>query len=272
MAIFKDTRWMLSGNFYWSVTHNGNAEINTGVIGYNGKYVNHAACEKTNVWDWPVYKGGACYICERAFKQMWDQWMKYLSINQNYFLWKCGVGKRHRSCTIHNFDGPYHARQTLRAIIDNPSDCVLTGPPGTGKTHLAAAILWGMVLSGAVFKLENEHPRATFITVPDLLNNIRASFHNRKSEDEYDEVKFLSYAPFLFLDDLGAEKSSEWATSTIYSIIDARYREELPTIVTTNLSLPEISEKLDPRIASRLSSGKIIQLTGPDRRWQRANT
>jgi DNA replication protein DnaC len=66
--------------------------------------------------------------------------------------------------------------------------------------------------------------------------------------------------PFLVLDDLGAEKDSEHALTTLYLIIDRRNRDELPTVVTTNYTPDEIESRLGARIASRLADMKTISL------------
>jgi DNA replication protein DnaC len=73
----------------------------------------------------------------------------------------------------------------------------------------------------------------------------------------------------LCLDDLGAEKTTEYAITTLYLIIDRRIRNEMQTIITTNLSLDEIEATLGARIASRLAEMKIIKINMPDYRKKR---
>jgi DNA replication protein DnaC len=71
----------------------------------------------------------------------------------------------------------------------------------------------------------------------------------------------------LVIDDLGAEKSSEWAREILYLIIDKRYSDLLPTIITSNLSPKELAEKLDDRLVSRLMEDAIvIKIDGKDHR------
>jgi DNA replication protein DnaC len=69
----------------------------------------------------------------------------------------------------------------------------------------------------------------------------------------------------LLLDDLGAEKETEWTQEQLYRVINHRYNEGLPTLIAGNVPLDEI----EPRIASRIRDtriGQVIVLTGPDYR------
>lgn len=77
-------------------------------------------------------------------------------------------------------------------------------------------------------------------------------------------------APFLVLDDLGTEKLSDWVQEKLYAILDWRYGQELPTLVTSNLTLAELASHYrahGPRLASRIAGmGEEVELRGRDRR------
>lgn len=122
----------------------------------------------------------------------------------------------------------------------------LHGPYGCGKTHLAAAI--------ANHRLEQGEP-VIFITVPDLLDHLRATF--RPSSDiQYDELfDQVRNAPLLILDDLGAESPTQWAQEKLYQIVNHRYNAQLPTVITSNVEL----ERLEPRIRSRLVDMDLVR-------------
>ena len=182
-----------------------------------------------------------------------------------------GVGKRFLSCSFKTFKGAEKVKDVCKSIVETPESVVLTGDIGSGKTHLAVAMLRELVECGKVVNkgMYGLHMGAIFITVPDLLLIIRSGFNDGSRQTEEDFVDQYAKAPFLVLDDLGAEKSTEWAVATLSAIIDRRYRELLPTIYTTNLTLDEIGSQLSRRIASRMADAKIIKLSMPDYRRKR---
>lgn len=120
---------------------------------------------------------------------------------------------------------------------------MLVGSYGCGKTHLAAAILHRCA--------ENGLP-GMFVVVPELLARIRTSFRTNdgKAEEIIDAAKT---SKLLILDDLGAEKTSEWVTEQLYMIINYRYEHMLPTVITTNNTGAELEQELGRRTLSRLA-------------------
>ncbi len=124
---------------------------------------------------------------------------------------------------------------------------VLRGGYGCGKTHLAAAV--------ANTRLE-QGGDLLFITVPDLLDHLRAAF-SPLSEQTYDErFEQVRSAPLLILDDLGTEQSTTWALEKLFQLLNSRYMSRLPTIITTNREL----EELAPRLRSRLADTEVVQI------------
>ena len=129
------------------------------------------------------------------------------------------------------------------------------GPVGTGKTYAAYAIMKRLGEIGI---------RATLYTSPDLMDKLRDDFQHK---DSYNLDRLLENRGVLIIDDLGAEKATEWVVEMLHRIIDKRYREVLPTIVTSNSSLDELSERVGDRIPSRLAEAcDIVKLEGDDRR------
>lgn len=124
------------------------------------------------------------------------------------------------------------------------------GPVGSGKTFLAASI------ANALMEKEK---KVLFLVVPDLLDELRATY-----KTEVNEIDLLDAAreiPILILDDLGAHNYTDWTRNRIYSIINYRLNEELPTVITSNLSLEEMEEYLGARTTSRLiQSSRIFRL------------
>jgi len=144
----------------------------------------------------------------------------------------------------------------------------LTGSHGTGKTYKAVGILENFVksLPCPCFKDSQPANHPIFITVPELLLKIRSCFSDPTSSEEY-MLKPYIQTPLLILDDIGVEKTTEWALQSLYIIINNRYSEEKQTIITSNLTLDEVREKVGDRIASRISGMcKIVKFTGKDKR------
>ena len=123
---------------------------------------------------------------------------------------------------------------------------MLQGGYGCGKTHLAAAI--------ANFAVQVGVP-TLFLTVPDLLDLLRFSFDSADItfEQRFEQIR---NAPLLVLDDFGTQSATTWAQEKLFQIINFRYINKLPLVVTTNVSLDEIEE----RIRSRLHDPELVSV------------
>ena len=131
----------------------------------------------------------------------------------------------------------------------------LHGKFGCGKTHLAAAIANVSVEKGT---------QTLFITVPDLLDILRFSYSNSETtfEERFEEIR---KSPLLILDDFGTQNATSWAQEKLFQIINFRYINKLPMVVTTNLELDEI----EGRIRSRLEDPELVTkvtINAPDYR------
>lgn len=118
----------------------------------------------------------------------------------------------------------------------------ITGPKGTGKTHLAAAIANQLMQQGAP---------VICMTMIDLLERIKRTYEqNRQYGGEISEGSVLDTykrVQLLIIDDMGKEPATEWAVSKIYAIINARYEAYMPTIITTNYTDAELVRRLTPK-------------------------
>lgn len=134
-----------------------------------------------------------------------------------------------------------HSRQFAQALN---GWLLLQGKNGCGKTHLAAAV--------ANFAVDLGVP-TLFITVPDLLDSLRFAYGEAAGEYEerFEEVRT---ATLLVLDDFGTQNATPWAQEKLFQILNYRYINRLPTLVTTNLSL----EDIESRIRSRLEDPELV--------------
>ena len=120
---------------------------------------------------------------------------------------------------------------------------MLEGQIGSGKTHLAAAIANELLAAG-------QH--ILFLVVPDFLDELRNSYH---SSGEFNEIEIMEQAkniPVLILDDLGNHNFTEWTQNKLFSLINYRLNQQLPSIITTNLDIPSLAEVLGQRVVSRI--------------------
>lgn len=151
-------------------------------------------------------------------------------------------------------DSLRRAYEAAKAFAQTPGGwLVLAGEHGTGKTHLAAAIANAQVMQGTV---------VLFVTVPDLLDHLRATFapdSHISYDKRFNEVKT---APLLILDDLGAGATTTWAREKLRQLFNYRYVARLPTVITTADEL----EKLDPYLTTRMFNqdpGAIVAILTP---------
>jgi DNA replication protein DnaC len=134
------------------------------------------------------------------------------------------------------------------------------GDVGTGKTTLA------MLVSKAA--LDHGYSVAIY-SVPQLLAEIRDTYDADPGERSYmDFFRRLVAVDLLHLEDLGAEKRSDWVLEQLYSLVNVRYEEERSILVTTNLGLEELERQIGPRTVSRLVEicGDPLPLYGADQR------
>ena len=136
----------------------------------------------------------------------------------------------------------------------------LFGDTGTGKTTLA------MLISKAA--LEAGRTVAIY-SLPKLLARIRRTYDSEPGGDSYlSFFERLTSVDLLHIDDLGAEKRSDWVLEQLYALINERYETERSVVITTNLPHQELEEQIGPRTVSRLTQiCDEVPLFGDDRRF-----
>ena len=141
-------------------------------------------------------------------------------------------------------------------IDDEKFNTVMAGNAGAGKSHLAMCVL------NEVNEQSEELKRCLFISIDELMRNIKDSFNNKYSSfTERYAIELINTADLVVLDDLGAEiglvnggsQSSDFVARTLTAILSGR--QSKPTIITTNLTKKEIEQKYDSRISSRVNKG-----------------
>lgn len=142
----------------------------------------------------------------------------------------------------------------------NGKGLLLYGNTGTGKTFTAACIANELIDQGTSVKMTN---------FPTLINRLQESFDNRQRI-----LDGLNRFDLLIIDDLAAERNTEYANEIVYTVIDSRYNTGLPLIVTTNIKPKDMTEAgsiTRNRIYSRLLERcYAVEVKGEDRRIRAA--
>ena len=146
-------------------------------------------------------------------------------------------------------DGVEDAYEAALAFAQEPTHrwLFLQGPVGTGKTHLAVAV--------ARYAMDHHKMSVYFAVVPDLLDHLRATFDPSSGTAYDDRFNSIRNAQLLVLDDLGTENATPWAKEKLFQIINHRYMEQMPTVITSNVD----QKKVDDRIMSRILDHRLTE-------------
>jgi len=148
-----------------------------------------------------------------------------------------GIPPRYRTCDLDSFQtnndslatAVRKARRFSEAFPVVDKGLFFLGKPGLGKTHLSVAIVKDVI------RRTNAH--ALFYDVRELLKDIRNTYNPVVRSTESQVIRPVIESELLVLDDLGAEKTSEWVEETLNLIVNTRYNERRPTIFTSNYAV-----------------------------------
>jgi DNA replication protein DnaC len=137
-----------------------------------------------------------------------------------------------------------YAKGFKLALAKRPSTgMVLLGISGTGKTHLACAL---------IRQLHEDGYTARYVRIPDLLIKLNEATYGRAELPPSRIIDALSRHQLLVLDEYGAHTLKDESYQALFSVIEARYQKNLPTVLITNLTESELQLELDARFLERI--------------------
>jgi DNA replication protein DnaC len=198
------------------------------------------------------------------------------------------IPKRYQHCSLDSYEVGFRgadpsmrqAHLTARRFVDSypvetdGKGLLLTGSIGVGKTHLAVGLLLALV--------EERGAHALFYDYRELLKQIQHSYNPTVNSTELDVLKPVFEAEVLVLDELGAQKPTDWVWDTVALILNTRYNDKRTTIITTNYAdlapagsggtiaqratrEETLGDRIGERMRSRLAEMCVrIEMTGSD--------
>lgn len=217
-----------------------------------------------------------CLYCERGIQQKKKDDAERLVLDLAAWMERAGIPVAYRPYSLES----YPDQGVVGYFHDQPLQptewLLLSGSTGVGKTGLVLSLL----KQQARLQLVRERPpqKVIFISSIDLLNSIKATFDAGTDSTARVLDRYRS-APLLVVDDLGTERSTDWANEQFFGIINHRYGAELPTWFTTNLEPvstqgSELAKHVGDRLFWRIyERARVVKLDGPNlRKEKRAAT
>jgi DNA replication protein DnaC len=223
--------------------------------------------------------GGSGFLTENRDGGVYARPCSCRKLNQKEMLVRgAGIPQRYREKCVFSEFKPNHESQRdaltiakryaeeYPALPGDRNGLLFLGPCGTGKTHLAVAILQDILFHSGLPGL--------FVDLNDLYREIRSSYDPGSEGTEYAILAPLVEAPLLLIDELGCV-ASPWAQDTLHYLVSRRYNEQLPTLLTSNYmddagrGEEALGDRIGTRTRSRLAEmTRTVVIDGTDYRRQ----
>jgi DNA replication protein DnaC len=185
----------------------------------------------------------------------------------NTLLIGSGVTPRFRECTLAGFntDGDQAKVRALATCLtyverfeDNYRDgrsMILSGNLGTGKTHLGSAIVQSVI--------RQYRAKAVIVSIAEIVRVAKGTMTKGATYDERDVISELAGVDLLIVDEVGAQKGSEYELGILHEVIDRRYQMVVPTVIISNLLVDDLKKYIGERALDRLrqDGGKAVGFT-----------
>jgi DNA replication protein DnaC len=168
---------------------------------------------------------------------------------------RSGIGERFKDRNFGNYlaatDGQKHALEVARTYADDFDEhwkagtgLTFSGKPGTGKSHLAMA-----VISQIIHSLKSY---GQYTTCMELIREVRNTWRKDSEDSEMSVIARFSEVPLLVIDEIGVQYGTDGEQTVLFEILDRRYREMMPTILLTNQGAEGLRTFIGDRSFDRL--------------------
>ena len=218
-----------------------------------------------------------CTECAKG-KRMFEEWTRETAQQEYFRKWKeekitramrlSGVGNHFKDKKIDDLKVNERLYQECVRYVQNWKEMkskgfgfFFWGNVGAGKTHSAAAL--------ANELMQEKLVEVLFLSMPATVTRVKKTFDSPVKNDDTKLFDRMKEVELLIIDDLGVEKLSDWLSDQIYQIIDHRWQNQKPMIITSNQSLEDLGASYKPQVISRIwGCCKSIKFTEEDRRKQ----
>jgi len=175
---------------------------------------------------------------------------------------RSGIPPRFLHATFDNYEAVNDKQKTVLAgcreyaakLSRSSGALFLCGSVGTGKTHLACAVL--------LYYLSNDHD-GQYISVMKMIREIRATYSKDAREDEQHAIDRFAKSSLLVLDEVGVQLGTDSEKLLLFEVINGRYERMKPTVLISNLNVQDVTKYLGERTIDRLreNGGKVLGFT-----------